>query len=162
MAGKVAPGGVERFRRRHNAEGLMEYWLESADLVDIRRLKEPIMSESSTPQTLTSTTENIVEKTTEKKNWNNNKETKSADTQKLGSTAVEDRAAKIERLKSSFRICKPRGTFKWPNMSMSPHVVANLDEHTMVLTPGSASSSTTAPLKLISKSQTPNLPFFSC
>jgi hypothetical protein len=37
MAGKVAPGGVERFRRRHNAEGSMEYWLESADLVDIRK-----------------------------------------------------------------------------------------------------------------------------
>ncbi|XP_057756049.1 protein DYAD [Arachis stenosperma] len=37
MAGKVAPGGTERFRRRHNAEGAMEYWLESADLVDVRR-----------------------------------------------------------------------------------------------------------------------------
>ncbi|XP_057475932.1 protein DYAD [Actinidia eriantha] len=37
MAGKVAPGGTERFQRRHNAEGAMEYWLESADLVDIRR-----------------------------------------------------------------------------------------------------------------------------
>lgn len=37
MAGKVAPGGAERFRRRHNAEGAMEYWLESADLVDIRK-----------------------------------------------------------------------------------------------------------------------------
>lgn len=37
MAGKVAPGGEERFRRRHNAEGAMEYWLEKADLVDIRR-----------------------------------------------------------------------------------------------------------------------------
>ena len=37
MAGKVAPGGSERFRRRHNPEGAMEYWLESADLVDIRR-----------------------------------------------------------------------------------------------------------------------------
>ncbi|KAK7313842.1 hypothetical protein VNO77_39044 [Canavalia gladiata] len=37
MAGKVAPGGVERFRRRYNAEGAMEYWLESADLVDIRK-----------------------------------------------------------------------------------------------------------------------------
>ena len=24
-------------RRRHNAEGAMEYWLESADLVDIRK-----------------------------------------------------------------------------------------------------------------------------
>ncbi|XP_054803911.1 protein DYAD [Prosopis cineraria] len=37
MAGKVAPGGTERFRRRHNAEGAMEYWLESADLVKIRQ-----------------------------------------------------------------------------------------------------------------------------
>lgn len=37
MAGKLAPGGAERFRRRHNAEGAMEYWLESADLVDIRK-----------------------------------------------------------------------------------------------------------------------------
>ncbi|PQQ04315.1 protein DYAD [Prunus yedoensis var. nudiflora] len=27
MACKVAPGGVERFRRRHNADGAMEYWL---------------------------------------------------------------------------------------------------------------------------------------
>ncbi|KZV29687.1 protein DYAD [Dorcoceras hygrometricum] len=37
MAGKLAPGGKERFRRRHNADGAMEYWLESADLVTIRR-----------------------------------------------------------------------------------------------------------------------------
>ncbi|XP_050224474.1 protein DYAD [Mercurialis annua] len=37
MAGKVAPGGEDRFRRRHNAEGAMEYWLESADLIEIRR-----------------------------------------------------------------------------------------------------------------------------
>ncbi|KAI5346833.1 hypothetical protein L3X38_014712 [Prunus dulcis] len=37
MAGKVAPGGAERFRRRHNADGAMEYWLESADLFDIRK-----------------------------------------------------------------------------------------------------------------------------
>ncbi|MCD7468749.1 hypothetical protein HAX54_007187 [Datura stramonium] len=37
MAGKIAPGGTERFRRRHNAEGAMEYWLESADLVNIRK-----------------------------------------------------------------------------------------------------------------------------
>ncbi|GAU44015.1 hypothetical protein TSUD_349470, partial [Trifolium subterraneum] len=283
MAGKVAPGGVERFRRRHNAEGLMEYWLESADLVDIRKeigvqdpywtpppgwkpgdsispdhvtsneirkikedinklkrdmlelaskkkteafvtvatptsclsslnckdydsqvskqeiyvelvhkkakieeqlkeislalngmelmqnqlgkLKEPIMSESLTPQTLllSSMTENIVEKTREKEKWNNDKEPKSAETQMLGSRAVEDRAAKIRRLKSGFQICKPIGTFKWPNMSMSPHVVANLDEHTMVLTPGSDSSSTTSPPKLIFKSQTPNLPLsLSC
>ena len=37
MAGKVAPGGADRFRRRHNADGAMEYWLESAELVGIRR-----------------------------------------------------------------------------------------------------------------------------
>ncbi|KAJ0099178.1 hypothetical protein Patl1_20739 [Pistacia atlantica] len=37
MAGKVAPGGRERFRRRHNADGAMKYWLESADLVNIRK-----------------------------------------------------------------------------------------------------------------------------
>ncbi|KAH6768863.1 hypothetical protein C2S51_014199 [Perilla frutescens var. frutescens] len=37
MAGKLAPGGQERFRRRHNPDGAMEYWLESADLVNIRR-----------------------------------------------------------------------------------------------------------------------------
>ncbi|CAI9092016.1 OLC1v1027147C1 [Oldenlandia corymbosa var. corymbosa] len=37
MAGKLAPGGEERFRRRHNADGAMEYWLESADLVSIRK-----------------------------------------------------------------------------------------------------------------------------
>ncbi|KAK4751582.1 hypothetical protein SAY87_005064 [Trapa incisa] len=37
MSGKVAPGGIERFRRRHNADGAMEYWLESADLMNIRK-----------------------------------------------------------------------------------------------------------------------------
>ncbi|XP_048128037.1 protein DYAD isoform X2 [Rhodamnia argentea] len=35
--GKVAPGGKDRFRRWHNTDGVMEYWLESADLADIRR-----------------------------------------------------------------------------------------------------------------------------
>ncbi|CAA7058049.1 unnamed protein product [Microthlaspi erraticum] len=37
MAGKVAPGGQDRFRRKHNADGAMEYWLESADLIRIRK-----------------------------------------------------------------------------------------------------------------------------
>ncbi|RZC62432.1 hypothetical protein C5167_024184 [Papaver somniferum] len=44
MSGKVAPDGEVRFRRRHNAEGEMEYWLENADLVNIRReagVKDP-------------------------------------------------------------------------------------------------------------------------
>ncbi|XP_021889876.1 protein DYAD isoform X1 [Carica papaya] len=35
--GKVAPGGAERFRRCYNTNGVMEYWLESADLVNIKR-----------------------------------------------------------------------------------------------------------------------------
>ncbi|XP_051122992.1 protein DYAD-like [Andrographis paniculata] len=35
-AGRVTPGGKERFRRWHNADGAMEYWLESADLANIR------------------------------------------------------------------------------------------------------------------------------
>lgn len=37
MAGKVAPGETDRFRRRHNAEGAMEYWLENAELDQIRK-----------------------------------------------------------------------------------------------------------------------------
>ncbi|VVB17457.1 unnamed protein product [Arabis nemorensis] len=35
--GKVTPGGADRFRRCHNTEGTMEYWLESADLIKIKR-----------------------------------------------------------------------------------------------------------------------------
>ena len=35
--GKVAPGGTER-RRWFNTKGIMEYWLESADLDDVRQL----------------------------------------------------------------------------------------------------------------------------
>ncbi|MCH85706.1 protein DYAD-like, partial [Trifolium medium] len=37
ISGKVAPGGTDRFRRWHNTTGVMEYWLESADLDDIRQ-----------------------------------------------------------------------------------------------------------------------------
>ncbi|KAK9758393.1 hypothetical protein RND81_01G226600 [Saponaria officinalis] len=38
LAGKVVPsGGGERLRRRCDASGKMEYWLESADLVNIRK-----------------------------------------------------------------------------------------------------------------------------
>ncbi|XVF54922.1 hypothetical protein PTKIN_Ptkin05aG0219600 [Pterospermum kingtungense] len=40
MAGEVASGGEQRFMRRHNADGGMEYWLESADLMDIRKEAE--------------------------------------------------------------------------------------------------------------------------
>ncbi|PNX75170.1 protein DYAD [Trifolium pratense] len=66
------------------------------------------------------------------------------------SSKSELRAAKIERLKSGFKICKPKGTFMWPNMSVSPNLLTNLDEHTMVPTPTSA-------FKLVTKSHTQNL-----
>ncbi|XWS44600.1 hypothetical protein CRYUN_Cryun15aG0061200 [Craigia yunnanensis] len=35
--GKVAPGGTDRYRRCYNTSGVMEYWLESADLTKIRK-----------------------------------------------------------------------------------------------------------------------------
>ncbi|KAK7316883.1 hypothetical protein RJT34_00663 [Clitoria ternatea] len=35
--GKVAPGGTERFRRWFNTNGIMEYWLESAELEKVRQ-----------------------------------------------------------------------------------------------------------------------------
>ncbi|KAG2301231.1 hypothetical protein Bca52824_029882 [Brassica carinata] len=35
--GNVTPGGAERFRRCHNTEGTMQFWLESADLMKIKR-----------------------------------------------------------------------------------------------------------------------------
>lgn len=106
-------------------------------------VEEPIMSGSLTPPVLLagptiSLAENIEEETREEEKGKNDKETKSA---------------KIQRLKSSFQICKPKGTFMWPNMSLSPHVMAYLDEqHTMVPTPTSASSSTTSAPKFVSKS----------
>ncbi|PKA64705.1 Protein DYAD [Apostasia shenzhenica] len=37
MAGKIVADGTERFRRRHNSEGAMEYWIEPADLMEFRR-----------------------------------------------------------------------------------------------------------------------------
>ncbi|KAL2327095.1 hypothetical protein Fmac_020522 [Flemingia macrophylla] len=280
MAGKVAPGGAERFRRRHNAEGAMEYWLESADLVDIRReagvqdpywtpppgwklgdsitqdfvtgrelkeikeeilklkqdmqelaskkgedalaivttpssclsslnsedygslapqqeiyaelvskkakieeqlkeislalsameeqlrmqkpsiLEEQIMSESVTPPTIlpgpTSVAENFVGDTRKEKKSNKNKATaKSGDTQMHEISTTQDKAAKIERLKSGFQICKPQGTFVWPNIGL---ISPNHDDHTVIPTPTSASSSTTSAPKLISKPQTQHLP----
>jgi hypothetical protein len=38
MAGRVPEGSADRFRRRHNADGAMEYWLEPAELAEVRRL----------------------------------------------------------------------------------------------------------------------------
>ncbi|TKY68532.1 DYAD protein [Spatholobus suberectus] len=268
MAGKVAPGGSERFRRRHNAEGAMEYWLESADLVDIRKeagvqdpywtpppgwklgdsisqdyvtgrelreIKEEILklkqevrelatkkgeealaivttpssclsslnSEDYGPlvtkqeiyaelvskkakieeqlkeislilsgmeeqlkmlkptiveEPIMSVAENIGGETRKEKKSNKTKAPKAADTQLQENSTAEDKAAKIERLKSGFKIWKPQGTFVWPNIAVSPQVVANHDDHTVVPTPPSASSSTTSAPKLISKSQAQHLP----
>ncbi|KAF4385375.1 hypothetical protein G4B88_005707 [Cannabis sativa] len=267
MAGKLAPGGNERFRRRHNSDGAMEYWLESAELADIRKkagvtdsywtppsgwklgdnptqdpvcareikaIKEEIVnmkmdmkevissrdrqesmsrdmkelwkvidkmkkvteqglknSEDSDLTTVTNLvghvdyflipketfmdlvskntniekelieiwgslsnieeqlmmTKNGVRVSSESEIWDANKE-------KLGERRVSDqgrdneqaamagetKAAKIARLKSGFRICKPQGTFFWPNTtttSSGPFVVQ---------TPSSASSSTFSPV----------------
>ena len=58
---------------------------------------------------------------------------------------TEDRAAKIERLKSGFRICKPQGSFLWPDMTtLTPHpqVVVLLEDLIAVQTPPSVSSTT--------------------
>lgn len=56
----------------------------------------------------------------------------------------EDRAAKIERLKSGFTLCKPQGSFLWPNMTMSPQpskALVHLEDLFLVPTPPSISSS---------------------
>lgn len=63
-------------------------------------------------------------------------------------SAAEEKAAKIRRLKSGFRICKPQGTFLWPDMarttntSLSPQVVVQVGDQFVVPTPPSVSSST--------------------
>ncbi|KAG6720985.1 hypothetical protein I3842_03G089700 [Carya illinoinensis] len=276
MAGKVAPGGTERFRRRHNAEGAMEYWLESADLVNVRKeagvqdpywtpppgwkpgdnpsqdpvcarelralkeeiakmkkdmqelvtkeqeenlaivttpkssvtslnwnfegsliplketyidlmnrkakmgkqlaeislalsgMEEPIVSESEAPPPLLmgspTTPSHCTERETKESEQKNKsasksseeKEDKGGDKAAVTATedkgrdevavrATEDKAAKIERLKSGFRICKPQGTFLWPNMlAMSPQSVVHLEDLLTVPipTPPSASSTT--------------------
>ena len=57
--------------------------------------------------------------------------------------AEEEKAAKIQRLKSGFRICKPQGTFLWPNSNtLSSQVVVQVEDLLVVPTPPSVSSST--------------------
>ncbi|XP_018815830.2 protein DYAD [Juglans regia] len=287
MAGKVAPGGTERFRRRHNAEGAMEYWLESAELVNVRKeagvqdsywtpppgwkpgdnpsqdpvcarelralkeeiakmkkdmqelvtkeqeenlaivttpnssvmslnwnfegsliplketyidlmkrkakmgkqlaeislalsgmevqlgmlksaVEEPIVSESEAPPPLLmgspTTPSDCTERETkesEQKNKSASKSSEEREEDKGGDKAAviatedkgrdeaavratEDKAAKIERLKSGFRICKPRGTFLWPNMlAMSPQSVVHLEDLLTIPTPTPPSASST-------------------
>lgn len=75
-----------------------------------------------------------------------------ANTETEKTTAAEAKAARLQRLKSGFRICKPQGTFLWPNMVKdnnssinsssskinSPQVVVQVE----VPTPPSVNSST--------------------
>lgn len=64
---------------------------------------------------------------------------------------LEEKAAKIQRLKSGFRICRPQGTFLWPNMvnNKSSSSINNsssfLQVQVEVPTPPSVSSSTVPP-----------------
>ncbi|KAK8287298.1 hypothetical protein V6Z11_D07G049300 [Gossypium hirsutum] len=266
MAWKVAPGGEERFMRRHNADGAMEYWLESADLMDIRKeagvqdpywtppagwklgdnptqdpvcarelqelreeiakLRRDMLEAKKTDENLalvitpnaSVASQNMVhnattmllplkEKYMDLMKWKANLEGQLGEISKslcgveeemgklrskveaanalviMGSTTpplntdsdkvmvvvsdeekdgypeerilsvtrkrrnpvatTENKAAKIRRLKSGFRICKPQGTFLWPNMALSRQVVAPIDDLLVVPTPPSVSSSTT-------------------
>ncbi|XVF54937.1 hypothetical protein PTKIN_Ptkin05aG0220900 [Pterospermum kingtungense] len=274
MAGEVAPGGEQRFMRRHNADGAMEYWLESADLMDIRKeagvkdpywtpppgwklgdnptqdpvcakelkelreeiakLKEAMQENKKTEEdvvvfttpNVSVTSQNMVHDTTlllplkekyvnlmnlkakvegqleeiaqslsgledemgklkaivedpvlimgsttpplgtERETKEMEKSNKTAlvilDEEEKDSAAegkkpelprkrikavaiTEDKEAKIERQKSGFRICKPQGTFLWPNMALSTQVV--------VPTNDSVCSSTTTALCLVPSPQ---------
>lgn len=126
-------------------------------------VEEQTVSEWETPPALlpgpiTSEAENIGGETRKEKKINNNKETKSAEETQM----QEDKEAKIKRLKSGFQICNPKGTFAWPNMGLSPQVVVSNDgndDHTVVpTTPSVSSSSTSAPKLSISIPQTQPLP----
>ncbi|XP_031266939.1 protein DYAD-like [Pistacia vera] len=245
MAGKVAPGGRERFRRRHNADGAMEYWLESADLVNIRKeagvedpywipppgwslgdnpIQDPVCAMEfkllkeamakmernmqefllkkqeddvavvNTPSSC-NTSQNfdhenfllplkemytdlvnkkakiegqmvevsrslcgmevLMEKLKSSVEETNRSKSTPAPLLQMGSTISlaattkvimpEDKAAKIKRLKSSFKICKPQGSFMWPDMTISVKDVVPLEDLIMVPTPPSVSSSSTSP-----------------
>lgn len=62
---------------------------------------------------------------------------------------IEDKAAKIERLRSSFKICKPQGTSMWPDMSMSPKGMVHQTNSFLVPTPPSVSSSNKSASRLV-------------
>lgn len=74
---------------------------------------------------------------------------------KVAGTVTEDKAAKIQRLKSGFRICKPQGSFLWPNPSMTftPQLLVQVDDPFVVPTPPSVSSSTASAPRLLHISQ---------
>lgn len=71
---------------------------------------------------------------------------------KAVATITEDKAAKIQRLKSGFRICKPQGSFVWPSPKMTfttPQLLVQVDDPFMVPTPPSVSSSTASASRLL-------------
>jgi len=139
-------------------ESLMQ---EKLKMLKPTMVEEQIMSESETPQACFPgpTSVNIGGETRKEKKIYKNRVTNSADTQmQKNNSEAENKTAKIERLKSGFQICKPQGTFVWPNIGVSPHVVGNHDDQTVVPTPPSASSSTTSAPKLIFKPQPQHLP----
>ncbi|XP_024182740.1 protein DYAD isoform X2 [Rosa chinensis] len=257
MAGKVAPGGADRFRRRHNADGALVYWLESADLMSVRKeagvedpywtpplgwkigdnptqdptcvrmfkeiweeianvkrerefqQQEDIAMVTTSNSSLTtldqgqaySSVTNRKDKYTElavrkfkieeqmlqlsqsfsgiEEELNSLLEemrvlkptmeesafvySETAEVPMLisdieGGTkdkmdsrdkdSIEDKAAKIERLRSSFRICKPQGTFLWPDTSASPKGVVQQTDSFLVPTPPSVSSSNKSATRL--------------
>ncbi|XP_050386268.1 protein DYAD [Argentina anserina] len=248
MAERVAPGGVDRFRRRHNADGALEYWLENADLMRIREeagIKDPYWTpppgwkigdnptqdpicvrmfkeiweeianvkrerefqqqhedmavgtaSNSSLTTLDQVkpyssvingkdkyTELAVKKSRIEEQMLQLSQSFSGIEEEMNSLLEEmrvlkptmeesvrlysgtagvpmlipddeagtkdkmrsrdkvDRAAKIERLRSSFRICEPQGTFLWPDMSMSPKGMVQHNDSFLVPTPPSVSSS---------------------
>ncbi|THU65051.1 hypothetical protein C4D60_Mb01t33060 [Musa balbisiana] len=162
MAGKVVTNGTERFRRRHNSEGAMEYWLEPADLVEVRQkagvadpyweeirlLKEEKEKKNMEMEAMKedkgvqyegddtmqqdgnenkgnedandgNNNSNITDSTMKDTNNNSN-----SNISNLSITAVDitkSRSAttnskRVAARRSGFRICKPQGTFLWPDM----------------------------------------------
>ncbi|KAL8224029.1 hypothetical protein R6Q57_019504 [Mikania cordata] len=251
VANKVAPDGTLRFRRSHNADGAMEYWLESADLLKIRKdagikdpfwvpppgwrpgdshiqdpivakeinhLKEEILDIKRVIQELTSKKDHnqptlvfeqvdpsrkqlmeifnfmidfksetsdinreksnkvisdflkniqgLMQQTKIGKQTNQmdelitdtvsinavataQKEPESADKKEAGvvqeNTAAEAKAAKIERLKSGFRLCRPQGTFLWPDTTTTTTITSassQVEDLLVVPTPPSVNSAT--------------------
>ncbi|KAF8684806.1 hypothetical protein HU200_044228 [Digitaria exilis] len=146
MAGRVPEGSAHRFRRRHNADGAMEYWLEPAELAEVRRqagVSDPywVPPPGWKPGDDVSLVagdllvKRHVEELTEEVNGlglapspsDENQEDAprtavylaSSDqmTSRADSTVIQGVPNRPARKKSSFRVCKPQGTFLWPSMA---------------------------------------------
>ena len=81
-------------------------------------------------------------------------------TKVVGGSKSEEKAAKIQRLKSGFRLCKPQGTFLWPSsVALSPpQAVVQVEDLLALPTPPSVSSSTTTTTTTTSPSLPPPPP----